>query len=70
MTSLDRESLIGRLTIDKLIAAAVSMYDALWCIANMQIQKETNKAEVLALCMAIASIELEKWSSGVYIDVE
>ena len=37
-----------------------SMCDALWAIANMQILEHTNRAEVLALCMAIARIELEK----------
>jgi hypothetical protein len=39
---------------------AQSMYDALWAIANMQVQEHTNKGEVLALCMSIARIELEK----------
>ncbi len=37
-----------------------SMHDALWAIANMQVQEHTNKDEVLALCMSIAWIELEK----------
>lgn len=32
--------------------------EALWAIANMQIQ-DTDHAEVLALCMSIARIELE-----------
>ena len=44
----------------RLIAAAPSMKDALWAIANMQVTKHTNKAEVLALCMSIAKIEMEK----------
>ena len=46
----------------RLIAAAPSMYDALWAIANMQVQEETDKGEVLALCMSIARLELEKCS--------
>ena len=45
---------------DNLIAAAPSMYGALLAIANMQVQKETDKGEVLALCMSIARLELEK----------
>ncbi len=49
----------------RLMAAAPSMYDALWAIANMQIKKETDKGEVLALCMAIARIELEKCSGAI-----
>lgn len=43
---------------------APSMYDALWAIANMQVQEETDKGEVLALCMSIARIELEKCSTA------
>lgn len=37
-----------------------SMCDALWAIANMQVNASTNKEEVLALCMSIARLELEK----------
>lgn len=37
-----------------------SMYDALWAIANMQIKDDTDHKEVLALCMGIAKIEIEK----------
>jgi len=37
-----------------------SARDALWAIANMQIIESTNKSEVLALCVSIAKIELEK----------
>jgi len=43
--------------------ALKSAHDALWAIANMQVQEETDKGEVLALCMAIARIELEKCST-------
>ena len=39
-----------------LMAAAPSMHDALWAIANMQVQEETDKGEVLALCMSIARL--------------
>ena len=37
-----------------------SMHNSLWAIANMQIGPETSQGEVLALCMSIARIELEK----------
>ena len=47
----------------RLMAAAPSMHDALWAIANMQVQEETDKGEVLALCMSIARLELEKCSA-------
>jgi len=47
-----------------LICAAPSMHDALWAIANMQVKEETDKGEVLALCMSIARIELEKCSTA------
>ena len=46
-----------------LMAAAPSMRDALWAIANMQVKEETDKGEVLALCMSIARLELEKCST-------
>ena len=51
----------------RLMAAAPSMYDALEAIANMQVNEETDKGEVLARCMSIASIallELEKCSTA------
>ena len=38
----------------------VGLLSALSCIANMQITEHTDKGEVLALCMSIARIELEK----------
>ena len=47
-------------TKQHLLDSAPSMYGALWAIANMQIQEETDKGEVLALCMSIARVELEK----------
>jgi len=47
----------------RLMAAAPSMYDALWAIANMQVQEETDKGEVLALCKSIALLGLEKCST-------
>lgn len=40
--------------------ALKSAHDALWAIANMQITENTDKGEVLALCMSIARVELEK----------
>jgi hypothetical protein len=48
----------------RLMAAAPSMYDALWAIAHMQVQDETDKGEVLALCMSIARLEIEKYSTA------
>ena len=42
-----------------------SASDALRAIANMQVEKDTDKGEVLALCMSIARIELEKWGKEV-----
>jgi hypothetical protein len=50
----------------RLMAAAPSMYDALWVIANMQIREDTDKGEVLALCMSIARLELEKCSNSAW----
>jgi len=44
--------------------ALKSAHDALWAIASMQITENTDKGEVLALCMAIARIELEKGSTA------
>ena len=44
--------------------ALKSANDALWAIANMQVQEETDKGEVLALCMSIARLELEKCSTA------
>ena len=48
----------------RLMAAAPSMRDALWAIANMQVKEETDKGEVLELCMSIARLELEKCSTA------
>lgn len=42
------------------MANAGSMANALWAIANMQVDEHTDKSEVLALCMSIAKIEIEK----------
>lgn len=63
-----RQSVVGntfpRLAANvHLMAAAPSMHDALWAIANMQVQEETDRGEVLALCMSIARLELEKCST-------
>ena len=44
--------------------ALKSAHDALWAIANMQITENTDKGEVLALCMSIARLELEKCSTA------
>jgi hypothetical protein len=44
--------------------ALKSAHAALLAIANMQVQEETDKGEVLALCMSIARLELEKCSTA------
>jgi len=60
-----KEESIPRLAANvRLMAAAPSMHDALWAIANMQVQEETDKGEVLALCKSIALLELEKCSTA------
>lgn len=45
-----------------LMTVASSMRDALWAIANMQVKEETDRGEVLEICMSIARLELEKCS--------
>ena len=47
-------------TIAKTISRAGSMAKALCAIAGMKIQEDTNKEDLLALCMAIAKIEIDK----------
>ena len=47
----------------RLMAAAPSMRNKKKAIANMQVKEETDKAEVLELCMSIARLELEKCSA-------
>ena len=42
------------------MANAGSMASALWAIVNMQVIPESDKGEILALCMSIAQIELRK----------
>ena len=44
--------------------ALKSARDALWAIANMQITETTDKSEVLALCVSIARLELDKCSTA------
>jgi hypothetical protein len=39
--------------------ALQSAASAFWAIANMRVTEETDKAEVLALCMSIAKVELQ-----------
>jgi hypothetical protein len=44
--------------------ALKSARDALWAIANMQITENTDKSEVLGVCMSIARFELAKCSTA------
>ena len=60
----EQKKLSGEELNVSLMAAATSMHDALWAIANMQVQEETDKGEVLALCKSIALLELEKCSTA------
>jgi len=39
-----------------------SAIQALQAIANMEVQEHTDTAQALALCLAIARIELKKWA--------
>ena len=60
MTTYKGEDMIGDDGFGTTEHALKSAHDALWAIANMQIKEETDKGEVLALCMSIARVELEK----------
>ena len=60
MTAYRGEDMIGDNGYGTTEHAIKSAHDALWAIANMQIIESTNKSEVLALCVSIAKIELEK----------
>ena len=64
MTTYRGEDMIGDNGYGTTEHALKSAHAALWAIANMQVQEETDKGEVLALCMSIARIELEKCSTG------
>ena len=63
MTTYKGEDMIGDDGFGTTEHALKSAHDALWAIANMQIKEETDKEEVLALCISIAKIELAKCSS-------
>ena len=63
MTTYRGEDMIGDNGYGTTEHALKSAHDALWAIANMQITENTDKGEVLALCMSIAKVELEKCSS-------
>ena len=60
-TIIVRDKNIGYGTTEHALKSA---HDALWAIANMQITENTDKGEVLALCMSIARLELEKCSTA------
>jgi len=62
MTTYRGEDMLGDDGFGTTEHALKSAHDALWAIANMQVQEETDKGEVLALCMSIARLELEKCS--------
>ncbi len=60
MTTYRGEDMIGDDSYGTTEHALKSAHAALRAIANMQVQEETDKGEVLALCMSIARLELEK----------
>jgi len=64
MTTYRGEDMIGDNGYGTTEHALKSAHAALWAIANMQVQEETDKGEVLALCMSIARLELEKCSTA------
>ena len=57
MTTYRGEDMIGDNGYGTTEHALKSAHAALWAIANMQVQEETDKGEVLALCMSIARLE-------------
>ena len=63
MSAYRGEDMIGDNGYGTTEHALKSAHDALWAIANMQITENTDKGEVLALCMSIARVELEKCSA-------
>ena len=63
MTTYRGEDMIGDNGYGTTEHALKSAHAALLAIANMQVQEETDKGEVLALCMSIARLELEKCSA-------
>jgi hypothetical protein len=63
MTTYRGEDMIGDSGYGTTEHALKSAHAALWAIANMQVQEETDKGEVLALCMSIARRELEECSA-------
>jgi len=64
MTTYRGEDMIGDNGYGTTEHALKSARDALWAIANMQITENTDKSEVIALCMSIARVELEKCSTA------
>ena len=64
MTTYRGEDMIGDNGFGTTEHALKSAHEALWTIANMQVKEETDKGEVLALCMSIARLELEKCSTA------
>ena len=64
VSSYKGEDMIGDDGFGTTEHALKSARDALWAIANMQITENTDKCEVLELCVSIARIELEKWSTA------
>ncbi len=70
MTTYRGEDMIGDDGYGTTEHALKSAHAALWAIANMQVQEETDKGEVLALCMSIARLELEKCSQEALENIE
>ena len=60
MTTYRGEDMIGDNGYGTTEHALKSAHAALWAIANMQVQEETDKGEVLELCMSIARLEYNK----------
>ncbi len=63
MTTYRGEDMLGDDGFGTTEHALKSAHDALCAIANMQITDNTDKGEVLALCMSIARVELERKTS-------
>ena len=60
ITRREGQSIIETEANARCMANAGSMAGALQSIANMQVTPESDKGEILALCMGIAKIELDK----------
>ena len=64
MTTYRGEDMIGDNGYGTTEHALKSAHAALWAIANMQVKEETDKGEVLELCMSIAQKKKKKCSTA------